>query len=784
MIKEIPINDGWLYRRGFLADCLEPDFDWSDSFIVQLPHNVKCGSENYFDERAMRAVGTYSRILTVPETYNGKRLLLRMEGVLSYAEVYVNGIFVTSHKGEAPFVADITAPVKYNYENRIVIKADAALRPEYGSGTRGPLTLFGGVHRDAVFMICDGRDIRDVCVRTVREGNKSLITADAELYDYYPDTELSGEILDPSGNSVGELAPRTVVGSAMRLHGEVSSPEYWQPDNPVMYTASVKLKSGKKIIDCKTVRFGFASAVFRRDGFYLNGKQIKLIGLNRADCYPAIGRAATAETERRDARIIKEMGCNAVRTMGQASRDFIDECNRIGLMVIEDVYGDGYIGNADWREAFTESITDMILRDRNAPCIIGWGIRVNNSADCDELYFKANKAAKAADPTRATIGARNFVASKMFEDVFAYNECERVSRARRIKRKWFAPYIISEHTGSVCPSSAYSGESVRLEQALRHLEAIDDTLGGAALGAFGMSFCDFAAGRMHGDGDNVNHYGVFDAHRNPKLAAFAYMSQTDGEPVLELSSNLSECDFTGKLYVFTNADKIVMYRDGEKTGEILPDRKRFPHLKHPPVVIDDFCGDLPAREVGEGLRLKLFKSVIRSCEKFGPTRLGAVASKKAYFLGKLCKLDNAEITALAEKYLRIPPQGVTYKFEAVYGGEVKKTRVIMPAIRKTLSVESSCEGTLKCTKSFERIAFSLTAEDGRGNVLDYCFMPVTVCASGSLSVEGSGHLSLQGGKGGFFVRSISAGPGRVAVTSDLGTKTMDFECVYESAEKV
>ena len=389
-----------------------------------------------------------------------------------------------------------------------------------------------------------------------------------------------------------------------------------------------------------------------------------------------------------------------------------------------------------------------------------------------------------ADPTRATIGARNFVASKMFEDVFAYNECERVSRARRIKRKWFAPYIISEHTGSVCPSSAYSGESVRLEQALRHLEAIDDTLGGAALGAFGMSFCDFAAGRMHGDGDNVNHYGVFDAHRNPKLAAFAYMSQTDGEPVLELSSNLSECDFTGKLYVFTNADKIVMYRDGEKTGEFLPDRKRFPHLKHPPVVIDDFCGDLPAREVGEGLRLKLFKSVIRSCEKFGPTRLGAVASKKAYFLGKLCKLDNAEITALAEKYLRIPPQGVTYKFEAVYGGEVKKTRVIMPAIRKTLSVESSCEGTLKCTKSFERIAFSLTAEDGRGNVLDYCFMPVTVCASGSLSVEGSGHLSLQGGKGGFFVRSISAGPGRVAVTSDLGTKTMDFECVYESAEKV
>ncbi len=783
MIKEVPINDNWLYRRGFGSECLERDFDWSDSFIVQLPHNVNCGGENYFDERKMRTLSTYSRVLTVPDSYNGKRLLLRLEGVLSYVEVYVNGTFVTSHKGEAPFTADITAPVKYNYDNRIVLKVDSRLRDEYGNGTRGPLTLFGGICRDVIFMICDGRDIRDVCVRSAEQGDGRIVTADVELYDYYPDTEADGEIIDKNGKRVCTLAPRIVQGASVKLKGEAAGIECWEPDNPVMYTAVIRLRSGKKILDCKRVDFGFCTAVFKRDGFFLNGKQIKLIGLLRADCYPSIGRGATAETERRDARIIKNSGVNAVRTMGQASSDFIDECNRIGLMVIEDVYGDGHVGGSEWRDAFVGSVTDMILRDRNNPSIIGWGIRVNNSPDCDELYFKAQKAAKEADPTRATVGARNFITSRMYEDVFAYNEVNRETRSRRKAGRLFVPYIIGEHGGRVCPSRHYDGENVRLEHALRHIEAIEDVMSGSAIGAFGMSFCDFATGRMRGSGDNVNHYGVFDAHRNPKLAAYAYISQTENEPVMELSGNLSESDCDGTLHIFTNADSVIVYRDGERVGEFFPDNKNYPHVKHPPIIVDDFCGDLPAREIGDGIKLKLFKSILSDADKRGACNLGFFASRKAALFRRMCKLDERETVALIEKYSRIPPDRVSYRFEAVYGGEVKKTRTITPDVVKTLRVESSCEGVLLCTKSYERIAFSLFAEDGAGNVLDYCFMPVTVRAGGSLSVEGSGHLCLEGGRGGFFVRSISSGAGRVAVTSELGTQIFEINCEYSDAER-
>ncbi len=784
MIKHIPINDGWLYRKGFTQDCLEREFDWSDSFIVQIPHNIECESRDYFDERNMRALSTYSRVLTVPESYNGKRLLLSLEGVLSYVEVYVNGIFVTSHKGESPFVADITAPVKYEYENRIVLKVDSNLRAEVPCcGTRGPLALFGGICRDVVFMICDGRDIRDVCVRTYGAGNSRTVTADVEMFDYYPDTELDGEIFDSDGNSVGSLAARSVQGNSVRLKGECAQIQCWSPDSPALYTASVRLKSGKKILDCKSVAFGFVSAEFKRDGFYLNGKPTKLIGLLRADCYPSIGRSATGETERRDARIIKAAGCNAVRTMGQAGRDFIDECNRIGLMVIEDVYGDGYVGGAEWKDAFLTNVTDMVTRDRNNPSVIAWGVRVNNSGDSDELYFKAHKTAKEADPTRATLGARNFLASRPIEDVFAFNETYRPSRKKRKTGKLFVPFLLGEHCGKNRPARTYDAESVRLEQALRHIEAINDTLGGSALGAFGMSFCDFATGRGRGNGDSVNNYGVFDQNRNPKLAAYAYISQTDTEPVLELSSNLSADDYTGKLYVFTNADKIVMYRNDVKVGEYFPDRKRWQHLKHPPVVIDDFAGELPACELGSGFKLKLFKSLLKEYDRKGACLFGFLNSRKEALLRIFGKYDRRALGELLEKYSRVPPNGAKYTFEAVYGGEVKKTRTLSPDIVKTLRVQPSCERELVCSKSYERIAFSLFAEDGFGNVLDYCFMPVSVHAGGSLAIEGANHLSLEGGRGGFFARSVSPGIGVVTVRSELGVREFEFECKYDETER-
>lgn len=766
MTKEFPINDSWLYRDGFTPDCLEQSFDWTDSFIAQLPHNVG-GDGSYVDDNDMRVVSTYSRLLMVPDACCGKRLLLSVEGALSYAEVYVNGIFVTSHEGEDPFVADITAPVKYSFENRIVIKVDSSAQ----SG--GALLPQAGICRGVTFMVCDGRDIRDVCIRTKDNGETVTVTADVEMYDYYPGTDLEGDIVGPDGKVACQFIGRTVQAASVRIKCEAPPLEKWTPDRPTMYEAVVRLKQGKKTLDEKRVSFGFVTATFARDGFYLSGVRTPLIGINRADSYPVIGRAANAGLERRDARIIKSMGCNAVRTMGMCGRDFLDECNRIGLMVIEDIYGEGYIGDVQWRESFLSKLTGMVKRDRNHPCVIGWGIRVNDSPDCDELYFKAQKAVKEADPTRATVGARNFRNSRVYEDVFGYNETQTPSRRRSFKP--FMPFIVSEHGGKNCPARTYDCSKIRVNHALSHMQAIDDVMGGKVAGAFGMSFCDFASPYAKGNGDNVSRYGVFDGHRNPKLAAYAYLSQTDDKPVMELSGNISEDDYDDRLYVFTNADSVVLYRNDERVGEFFPDRKTYKFAKHPPICISDFCGELPAEEVGGGKKLDIFKRVLVEAEQKGLSGLGFVGNLYAQLLRTFSKLDKDKLFELVKKYERTA-EGVTYRLEGIYGGECKCTRVVSPRIEKELLAKCTSESVVRIDDSYERIAFTLRAEDGNGNVLDYCFMPVTVSASGSLAVEGSRQIGLEGGRGGFFVRSVSPGPGRVAISSHLGELTFDFYC--------
>ena len=112
-----PLNDNWLFCDGFDPECLEASYDWTGSYIVSVPHCASEIDKNYFDEKTLERVSTYTRSFFVPSSYTGSRIILRFEGVLSYAEVYVNGIFVTSHKGETAFEADITAPVVYDLDN-------------------------------------------------------------------------------------------------------------------------------------------------------------------------------------------------------------------------------------------------------------------------------------------------------------------------------------------------------------------------------------------------------------------------------------------------------------------------------------------------------------------------------------------------------------------------------------------------------------------------------------------------------------------------------------------
>jgi beta-galactosidase len=141
----------------------------------------------------------------------------------------------------------------------------------------------------------------------------------------------------------------------------------------------VRLLHSRQVIDQDSRTVGFREAVFTDHGFSLNGKVIKLRGLDRHQTFPFAGQAMPGRVQRKDADILrKNLHCNIVRTSHYPqSRHFLDRCDEIGLLVLEEIPGWQHIGDEKWKEVSIDNVGRMIRRDWNHPSIILWGVRIN-----------------------------------------------------------------------------------------------------------------------------------------------------------------------------------------------------------------------------------------------------------------------------------------------------------------------------------------------------------------------------------------------------------------------
>src|SRR5690606_33466395 len=176
--------------------------------------------------------------------------------------------------------------------------------------------------------------------------------------------------------------------------------------------------------DALVTNFGFRSVAFTTEGFRLNGKPLKLRGLNRHQSFPYSGYALGRAAQERDAEILKrELHVNIVRTSHYPqSTWFLDHCDRIGLLVFEEIPGWQHIGGAAWKAEAVENVRRMITRDWNHPSIIIWGVRINESQDDHDFYVDTNRVAHELDKTRQTGGVRFITDSELLEDVYTMND--------------------------------------------------------------------------------------------------------------------------------------------------------------------------------------------------------------------------------------------------------------------------------------------------------------------------------------------------------------------------
>ena len=359
--------------------------------------------------------------------------------------------------------------------------------------------------------------------------------------------------------------------------------------NPHLYTVQVRLLHGAQAVDEVSRTIGFREAQFTDHGFELNGKVIKLRGLDRHQTFPFVGQAMPGRAQRRDAIILRnKLKCNIVRTSHYPqSRHFLDACDQIGLLVLEEIPGWQHIGDEPWKLISIDNVSRMIRRDWNHPSIILWGVRINESKDDHGFYVRTNALAHKLDPTRQTGGIRYFQESEFLEDVFTMNDF-----GFPLKPPNHPRYLNTEFVGHTYPTKTIDQVERLTEHTMRHA-LIHDQLASNPQYAGGIGWCAFDY-NTHGDfgsGDRICYHGVTDMFREPKPAAGFYKSQCDPaeEVVLEPAFHWARGDASigfSKAVICSNCDHVKLYIADELVADVEPDRKTFQHLQYAPFIVE------------------------------------------------------------------------------------------------------------------------------------------------------------------------------------------------------
>ena len=762
MREVFPLNRDWLFIREAAAPSAQPE-------TVELPHANTLLPYNYLDETAYQFVSVYTRTLYAPEAWRARRVFVRFEGVMAYAEVFCNDAPVGAHKGGyTPFTVELTHHLRIGAENTLRVRVDSTERPDIPPcGNVVDYLTYGGIYREASLIVTEPSYIRSVQVSPRRDDTGETAQVAVRLGETLcAPAELRVQL---TGNGEDRIATLRLPAGADAAEAEFPHAEalrHWSPEDPALYTVTAELYQENLKTDAVSTRFGMRFCQFRPDGFYLNGKKTFLRGLNRHQSYPYIGYAAPESLQRQDARILKnELHCNAVRTSHYPqSQYFLDECDRLGLLVFTELPGWQHIGDGAWKDRACAMLWEMLLQNRNHPSIILWGVRINESVDDDEFYTRTNQIAHTLDPSRATSGVRYLEKSHLLEDVYAYNDfSHNGSNAGAKRKKDVTPdlskaLLISECNGHMYPTKSCDDAPHRQEHALRHARVLDAAYAdGEHVGCFGWCMFDYATHKDFGSGDRICYHGVLDSFRNPKLAASVYASQGGEEPVLTVSSAMDIGDYPagqiGTVYVFTNAERVDLYKNDVFVTTL--HKSGWTALPHPPLAVDDTIGVLlETQEHFDKAKADTLRDCLLAAGRYGLAGLPLRYKLKLAWCMVRYKMSFADGVALYGKYVGNWGGAATrWRFDAKNGDTVVKSVTLCPSHRLHLEVTPSAT-VLQEGDTYDMAGVRVRIIDENGSPAVYAQLPLTFAATGAAVLGGPAAATAEGGMGGTYLRTV------------------------------
>ena len=391
---QLTADAAWKFQLGDPAGAEQLQFSDTTWRTVDLPHDwsiesvpVKGSTSGSGEGFFPAGIGWYRKSFTAPGEWQGKRVSVEFDGVYRNATVYLNGHKLGFHPyGYTSFDFDLTPSLILKHRNILAVRVDNSAQPNsrWYSGS--------GIYRHVRFVITDTTHVAKwgVFITTPTASSassqvsiKTRVVNDSALATT---VNVSTILFDAAEKQVGtsssslSIAPGKDAEAAQKI--TVQSPALWSPASPVLYHAVSQISRDGKIVDTVTNPFGIRSLSWSADqGLLLNGKAIKLTGGSVHHDNGPLGAAAFDRAEERKVELMKAAGANAVRSAhNPPSPAFLDACDRLGLLVLDEPFDmwEAHKVKFDYGTYFDEwsksDVSSMVLRDRNHPSIVIWGI--------------------------------------------------------------------------------------------------------------------------------------------------------------------------------------------------------------------------------------------------------------------------------------------------------------------------------------------------------------------------------------------------------------------------
>ena len=608
---------------------------WQD---VTIPHTWNAVDVMDDEPGYYRGAGWYKLDVAMQKAWKDKELSLSFDGANQEAEVYINGKKAGTHiGGYSRFIIPISAYLKFNKGksiNQIAVKVNNRFNENIAPLT-ADFTFFGGIYRSVKLLVADklhfdgsqyGADGVYVSTPKVSSREAEITvkgTVKNETSVSRPVTIVT-QLYSPSGEKLTTTSTKAVLPAAERYSfnqqlPKLSDPVLWSPEQPALYRVITQIADGETgmIIDQLTNKIGLRWFRFdANEGFFLNGKHLKLMGASRHQDFAGKGNAVPASLQVRDIELLKSFGGNFLRVAHYPQDPAIlAACDRLGILASVEI---PVVNEITESEAFYQNCRtmqeEMIWQNYNHPSIIVWGYM---NEVLLKMHFKEDKVrqeqyiahiaemarslealTRAADPSRYTMIANHgdfngytkagltkipmLLGWNLYQGWYGGTLADFGKNLDNMhKQQPDKPFIVSEYGADADPR-VHSFKTERFDKSVEyaveyHQVYLNDILkrpfvaGGAA-----WNLSDFNSESRAESMPHINNKGLLTLERKPKNTFYLYQAALLERPYVQIgldrmplvgTANPGDESGIQQVQVFSNLPELELFLNKQSMGK-------------------------------------------------------------------------------------------------------------------------------------------------------------------------------------------------------------------------